>query len=142
MHAVSLDEISNAHTRVRRSILRGMEDAADFNDGARFSALERDQIIVDAAFFVLIFGQIERRITELAVRKVNRAEERSALRDAKFERRLEIALRDDRVLRDEIADWYSIRNAPAHGQGIASGYEIGKVLLTARVIDALLASLQ
>jgi hypothetical protein len=91
---------------------------------------------------VLIFGQIERLITELAARKVNRAEERSALREAKFERQLEIALRDERVLRNEIADWYSLRNAPAHGQGIASGYGIGKVLLTARVIDALLASHQ
>jgi hypothetical protein len=142
MHAISLDDIGGTYARVSRSIERAMEDAADFNDGARYAALKRDQIIVDAAFFALIFGQIERRISELAARKVNRAKEKSALREAKFERRLEIALRDDRVLRNEIAHWYSIRNAPAHGQGLASGYDIGKVLLTARVIDALLARLQ
>lgn len=55
MRVISLDDIGGTYARVARSIERAMEDAADFNDGARFSVLERDQIIVDAAFFVLIW---------------------------------------------------------------------------------------
>src|SRR5436309_9218865 len=76
MPAISLDGIANAYRRAQRSIVRGMEDAADFDDDARFAALELDQNIVDAAFFVLIFGQLERRITDLAVHKVKRQNQR------------------------------------------------------------------
>jgi hypothetical protein len=72
MPDVSLDDIGLAYARVQRSIERGMEDAADFGDELRWSALTRDQIIVDATFFILIFGQLERCITNLAVRKLNR----------------------------------------------------------------------
>jgi hypothetical protein len=141
MAAISLDDIANAYRRAQRSIVRGMEDAADFDDDARFAALERDQNIVDAAFFVLIFGQLEKRITDLAIHKAKRQNEKSALRDAKFEKRLEIALRDQPDLRREIEDWYSVRSDPAHCTGIASGYDIGAVLTRAREIDALLIAL-
>jgi hypothetical protein len=138
MPAVSLDDIGNAYSRVQRSIQRGMEDAADFGDELRWSALTRDQIIVDAAFFILIFGQLERCITDLAVYNVKRVEAKTALRDAKFERRLEIALRDDRGFRDRIEGWYSVRSDVVHGQDIAAAYDVGAVLATARQIEALL----
>lgn len=101
---ISFDDIDAAYRRARRSIMRGLEDAADFDDDAQFAALERDQDIVDAAFFVLIFGQLEKRITDLAVRKVYRQQEKNALRGHKFEKRLEIALRDQPDLRKEIED--------------------------------------
>jgi len=93
MPVVSLDDLGAAYRRVQRSIARSMEDAADFNDNAVFDALVRDQNIVDAAFFVLIFGQLENRITTLAIQKVPQEAKKNALREAKFEKRLEIALR-------------------------------------------------
>jgi hypothetical protein len=52
MRAISLDDIDGTYARVARSIECATEDAADFNDGVRYSALELDQIIVDAAFFL------------------------------------------------------------------------------------------
>jgi hypothetical protein len=115
MLEIDLDDIGSAYSRVRRSIQRALEDAADFDDERRWSALARDQIIVDAAFFILIFGQLEKCITDLAVHKLKREEERAALRDAKFERRLEIALRNDHDLRAGIGEWYSARSDVVHG---------------------------
>jgi hypothetical protein len=138
MPVVSLDDLDNAYRRVRRSIARSMEDAADFNDNAVFDALARDQNIVDAAFFVLIFGQLENRITILAVQKVQQVAKKNALRDAKFEKRLEIALREHADLKSEIEDWYVVRSDVAHGGGIAAGYDIGAVLTKTRAIDKLL----
>lgn len=137
MPALGLDELANAYRRTQRFITRGMEDALEFNDEAQFDTLDQDRNIIDAAFFVLIFGQLERRITDLAIRKVQ-PQQRNAMREAKFEKRLEIALPNDESLRDEIESWYSNRNAPAHGSGIASGYEIADVLARARQIDQLL----
>jgi hypothetical protein len=97
-----------------------------------------DQIIVDAAFFVLIFGQLERRITDLAVQKMKREEEKTALRDARFERRLEIALGDDHKLRLGVEEWYSVRSDVVHGERIAATYHVARVLARARQIEALL----
>ncbi len=114
-----------------------MKDALAFDNEEKFELLDRDRNIVEAAFFVLIFGQLERRVTELAVRKVSgqSVRHKAAMRDAKFERRLEVALGDDPALRTEIEAWYSVRNIPAHGSGIASGYEISAILSSARQID-------
>lgn len=136
--SINLDDIAGAYTRVQRSIIRGQEDAIDFNNEEQLDTWARDQNIVDAAFFVLIFGQLEGRITKLAARKVEREDQKNALRDAKFIQRLKIALPHQEDLRDEIEDWYSVRSDPAHGRGIASGYEIGPLLARAREIDALL----
>jgi hypothetical protein len=66
--------------------------------------------------------------------------QKQALREAKFEKRLELALRDKAELQDEIKGWYGIRNDAAHGASIASGYEIRPVLSRAREIDALISS--
>jgi hypothetical protein len=138
MLAISLDDIGGTYARVQRSIERAMEDAADFGDERRWSALVLDQIIVDAAFFVLIFGQLERRITDLAVQKMKREEEKTALRDARFERRLEIALRDDHKLRLGIEEWNSVRGDVVHSERIAATYHVARVLARARQIEALL----
>ncbi len=139
MAKIGLDDLAQAYRRVERSIYRGMEDAVDFNDEVRLDALDRDRTIVDAAFFVLIFGQLENRVTQLALQTVSEPKQQQALREAKFEKRLEIALRGRGELRREIKGWCSIRNDVAHGESIASGYEIKSVLSRAEEIDALLA---
>jgi hypothetical protein len=69
--SVSLEELRAAYRRTSSRIYRIPEDGYDF--GAE------DALIIDAAFFVLIFGQIENRINELAARKVA-AEQRRTLR--------------------------------------------------------------
>ena len=138
MAGVSLDDLAGAYRRVRRSIARGMEDAADFDDNAAFDALARDQNIVDAAFFVLIFGQLENRITTLAMQNLQQPTKQSALRAAKFAKRLDIALGGYLDLKDGIEDWYVVRSNVAHGGEIAAGYDIGAILVKTRAIEKLL----
>jgi hypothetical protein len=94
--AVGLDDIANAYKRAQRAITRTLEDLNELDALNAIAALEHDRNIIDVAFFVLIFGQIERRITDLAVQRVQREAEKDYLRgrNASFERRIEMALRD------------------------------------------------
>jgi hypothetical protein len=136
MPAVGLDDLADTYQRAQQAITRAIENA---------TALEQDQDIVDDGFFLLIFGQIERRITDLAVEMVNRAEEKEYLRgrNAPFDRKIGIALRDHAdELKGDISTWYGVRNDIAHGKSLASGIEIGPVLARAREIDALLNAIQ
>ena len=141
MPAVTLDQLANAYGRAQRAIARSMEDTLDFINEQIFSALELDQNIVDAGFFVLIFGLLESRINLLAARTQGTQASKNAIREAKFEKRVEVALREHPNLRTELDDWYSIRSDPAHGRGIAPAYDIAAVLERARQLEALLGQL-
>jgi hypothetical protein len=132
MFNIGLDELAEAYQRVQKAIARPLTDGI---------ILESDPDVVDNGFFLLIFGQIERRITDLAVSKAQRQEEKTYWggRSAPFDRKLEFALRDHgTALKDEIGNWYDDRSDIAHGRSLASGIEIGPVLARAREIDALL----
>jgi hypothetical protein len=136
MPTISLDELADAYQRTQRAITRAIETDA---------ALERDRDIVDDGFFLLIFGQIERRITDLAVEKVERSAEKQYLRgrNAGFDRKIEIALRDQSdELKEDLTNWYGVRSDIAHGRSLASGIEIGPVLASAGEIDVLLVTIQ
>jgi|SRR5271163_4426642 len=138
--AISLEELENAYRRVSRALYRAQEDALDFAAEEIITALERDQTIVDAAFFVLIFGQVESRINGLASSQLTRPEQRAALREAKFGQRLGKALPGAgwRRVREELEGWYQTRNRAAHGEELAGGYNISGIFERARELDALL----
>lgn len=138
MAQIDLDGLSEAYEHVRRSITRDMEDAADIDNEAIFDLLHKHQDIVDAGFFVLIFGQLENRVNTLAREKTNESKHKEALRDLPFERRLGIALGNLSTLRAKIKGWYKVRNDVAHGESITSGYDIEAVLNSARSIERLL----
>ena len=112
----------------------------DFSaEDAIIVALDRDALIIDAAFFVLIFGQIENRINELAAIKMETETRRRALREQKFEKRMELALPGvgNKSVRGEIAGWYSLRNDAAHGERL-SEYNIDTVFERAEWLEAIL----
>jgi hypothetical protein len=90
-------------------------------------------------FFVLVFGQIENRINELAARRVTTEQRRRALREQKFEKRMTLALpgRDHKPVRDDIAGWYNLRNDAAHGERLTE-YNVEVVLERADQLDAML----
>ena len=67
---ISLDEFGASYGRLSKTIVRALEDAYDFLAETVIAALERDQRILNAAFFILIFGQLERRINLLAERQM------------------------------------------------------------------------
>jgi hypothetical protein len=54
--------------------------------------------------------------------------------------RLRMDIEDcDERLRMDIEDWYSVRSDPAHGRGIASGYDVDSLLVAARGLDKLIS---
>lgn len=138
---IGLDELEATYKRVSRSLYRAQEDALDFEAEAIIAALEREQTIIDAAFFLLAFGQIEKRINLLAASRLEREAERAGLRRLPFERRLTMALPSDaqKRLREEIANWYELRSRAAHGAFIASEYNISAVFLRTRELEARLS---
>ena len=138
---ISLNEIEAAYRRVSRALYRAQEDALDFIADEIIKVLERDQMIVDAAFFILIFGQIENRINTLASGRLSRSEERTAIRGEGFLQRLRTALPgQERVsLREELEGWYGMLNRAAHGDRLASDYNIAGILARAVELEALLA---
>ncbi|MBV9757558.1 MAG: hypothetical protein JO047_10925 [Alphaproteobacteria bacterium] len=137
---IGLDELAAAHRRVSRARDRALEDAYEFAVEDMVTALERDEVIVEAAFFLLIFGQIESRINELAKRRQRRAEAREAVRELPFERRLHMALpgRHRDTARQEIKRWYVLRNASAHGERLAADYRVAEILQRAKELDRLI----
>jgi hypothetical protein len=138
--SISLEELRAAYRRTSSRIYRILEDGYDFAvEEHIIEALNRDALIVDAAFFVLIFGQIENRINELAARKQETEQRRLALRELKFEKRMSLALHGshNKIIRDEITGWYNLRNDAAHGEHLAQ-YNIPRVLERADQLDAML----
>ena len=134
MAGLSLDEVEAAYLRTRRYTERGQEDALEFVSDPAWEGLERDRIIVDAAFFLLIFGQIEDRLNALARGRLT-ARQQSSLRSLKFEKRLALALPSDTALKSVIEDWYEDRSDAAHGRSVASAYDIPAMLARAREIE-------
>jgi hypothetical protein len=139
MPGLSLDAVEAAYLRTRRYIERDQEDALEFLSDPAWEGLERDRSIVDAAFFLLIFGQIEDRINALARGRLS-TRQQSSLRTLKFEKRLALAVPNNTALKSVIEGWYEDRSDAAHGRSVASAYDIPAMLGRAREIEAQLVA--
>jgi hypothetical protein len=138
---LSLDDFHGAYRRTSSRIYRILEDGYDFAvDTLIIDTLARDALIIDAAFFLIVFGQIEARLNALVRAKLPR-NQWEALRQQAFDRRLIMALPDkaNEELRRDIANWSRIRNDAAHGQALTSGYDIEAIFARAGQLDALLS---
>jgi hypothetical protein len=135
---LTLDDLEGAYRRISRAVHRAQEDAYEFTAADAWDALERDELILDAAFFGLLFGQLEKRINRLAERSLTKESEKQALRSQPFERRLQMALPHQVTSRDEIWGWYRLRRGVAHGDPLASEFNFPAVLQRARELDTLL----
>ena len=137
--SVSLGELHAAYKRTSSRIYRILEDGYDFAvDEAIIEALDRDALIIDAAFFVLIFGQIENRISEMAAGKMTTERQRRALREQKFEKRMGLASPGTAyvAIREEIAGWYDLRSDAALGRHLAR-YNIAAAFDRAARLDTM-----
>jgi hypothetical protein len=137
---IALGDLRAAYRRISGRIYRILEDGYDFSAEDRLiDVLDRDALIVDAAFFVLIFGQIENRINELAGRKLTTERQRLALRDTKFGRRMGMTLPgpDNKAVRDEIESWYGLRSEAAYCERLTT-YNIANVFDRADQLESLL----
>jgi hypothetical protein len=138
--AVSLEDLRAAYKRTSGRIYRILEDGYDFGVAdIIIGALDRDAQIIDAAFFVLVFGQVESRINELASRRVAMEQQRYALRAQRFERRLGLALTGAqyRTVREELITLYRLRNDAAHGERLAE-YDVEALFRRADHLEGML----
>jgi hypothetical protein len=142
---ISLYDLRGAYERVSSRIYRILEDGYDFAvDDRIIDTLNRDALIVDAAFLVLIFGQIENRLNELALQRAGAGSgRRRAMREEKFEKRLDTALPgpDSETLRRQISGWYDIRSDAAHGERLNDDYNVATVFTRAFELETLVAAL-
>lgn len=138
---IGLDAIESAYRRISRAAYRAVEEAYDFVAEEIISALEQDQAILDAAFFILVFGQLERRIDQFAG-AIPQPQPLARGRQKNFGSRLGTALpgKGQRLRRREIEQWYALRNRAAHGEEIAAGYNLRAIIARARELEAELGS--
>jgi hypothetical protein len=139
--AVSLDELHGAYRRISGRIYRILEDGYYFAvENLIVDTLARDALIVDAAFLVLVFGQIEARLNAIVEAQMTSGRERRTPRELSFDRRLMMALPGvaNAELRRDIANWSRIRNDAAHGRELTGGYVMPAIFERAYQLEALL----
>jgi hypothetical protein len=105
---------------------------------------------LDQAFFVLSFSALEKKITQLASVRQSTASQRTAMRGAAFDRRLESAVKVAREVlgidpewasgtnQSTIRNWYAIRNEIAHGDSPTQLFDVPPVIYLADDIAATL----
>jgi hypothetical protein len=139
--AVSLDELHGAYRRTSSRIYRILEDGYDFAvENLIVDTLARDALIVDAAFLVFVFGQIEARLNAIVDARMRFGREPRTPRELAFDRRLTLALPGvgNAELRRDIANWSRIRNDAAHGRELTGGYVMAAIFERAYQLDTLL----
>jgi hypothetical protein len=139
--AVSLDELHGAYRRTSSRIYRILEDGYDFAvENLIVDTLARDALIVDAAFLVLVFGQVEARFNAIVEARMTTGRERRTPRELGFDRRLNLTLPGvaNAELRRDIANWSRIRNDAAHGRELTGGYVMPAIFERAYQLEALL----
>jgi hypothetical protein len=120
-----LDNLTRSYTRLSRDVEGRIEFAFDLDSEGALAVAEQEKDHLDQAFFVLGFSALEKKITLLASARQSAADQRMAMRDAGFDKRLASAVKiarevlgtDPKWAEDAamIMNWYSIRNEIAHG---------------------------
>jgi hypothetical protein len=138
-----LDTLARAYTRLAADVQARLNFACDSNSDTAFATAEQEQAYLDQAFFVLSFAKLEKQLYFLAGMRMS-SDQRLALREQKFERRLEVAIRvatetlgtapEWCAASSTIEGWYTIRNNIAHGDVPASIANIVAVLTMANVV--------
>lgn len=141
-----LDSLTRTYSRLSRDIGGRIEFACDLDSSEALEVAEQEKTYLDQAFFVLAFSALEKRVTSLASARQATADQRTAMRDAAFDRRLESAVKVAReVLRDEpqwalagqlseIRSWYVVRNEIAHGDSPTRLFDVPPVIYRANAI--------
>ena len=86
-----LDSLTRSYARLSRDVGGRIEFAFDLDSDAALSVAEREKDHLDQAFFVLGFSALEKKITLLASSRQTAARQRTAMRGADFNKRLEAA---------------------------------------------------
>ena len=145
-----LPEIEAAYTRVADQFDSWIDEAQRDGNSSAVEGLERKQRINDAAYLLLVWGQLEIRVNELCTSAIGRRlsdakwETRRAW-DAynpdnlrfKFEDRLALVLDRSNSVNDSYRSairLYQQRNLIAHGKSLASGVDVSQIIAEVYVI--------
>jgi hypothetical protein len=138
-----LDSLTRSYTRLSRDVGGRIEFACDLDSADAFTVAEQEKDHLDQAFFVLSFSALEKKITLLASARHATADQRTAMRGAAFEKRLESAVKIAREVLgtapewasgatlSTIRNWYDIRSEIAHGDPPTQLFDVPPVIYLA-----------
>jgi hypothetical protein len=145
-----LEHIAASYARLSYDIGSRINFACDVGSEEAFAAAEREQALLDQAFFVLCFAALERQVVLLA--SARRPDRRQRMRDVNFNQKLKVALKVAREVLDAtpswstaesiIGTWYQIRNDIAHGDAPAQLIDVPAVLRQADAVANTLAEVR
>jgi hypothetical protein len=138
-----LDSLTRSYTRLSRDVGGRIEFACDLDSAEALTIAEREKDHLDQAFFVLSFSALEKKITLLASARQATADQRTAMRGAPFDKRLESAVKVAReglgtdpewasgARLSTIRNWYDIRSEIAHGDPPTQLVDVSPVIYLA-----------
>ena len=145
-----LDSLTRSYTRLSRDVGGRIEFACDLDSQDALGVAEKEKDHLDQAFFILGFSALEKKITLLASARLAAPEQRTGMRNAGFDRRLESAVKVAREvlgtapewasseILSTIKSWYDIRNDIAHGDPPTQLFDVPPVIYLADAIAATL----
>ncbi len=147
-----LESITRSYSRLSRDVVARMEFACDLNNDDALRAVEQEKEHLDQAFFVLGFAALEKQVTQLASARLPSDDAKRGMRDAKFEKRWDAAVK---VAEEELGaapswassralvlSWYKIRSDIAHGDAPSGLSDIPPVIDIANDVSTALESVR
>jgi hypothetical protein len=143
-----LESLARSYARLSRDVGGRINFACDLNNDGALEAAEREKAHLDQAFFVLSFAALENQVTTLACARLGRDARGTAMREAAFEKRWDVAVTVAREIlgaaaqwettRAIILSWYRIRSDIAHGRAPSQLADVPAVLAQADQIASTL----
>jgi hypothetical protein len=140
-----LDGLARAYARLSRDVGGRIDFACDSGSDDALKVAEQEKYHLDQAFFVLSFAALEKQLTLLASVNSTSDDGRALMRKAKFEQRLQSAIKVVRAKmgvepawsesRSDIQSWYGVRNDIAHGNSPATLFDIPPIIDLARKVE-------
>lgn len=141
-----LENLVRSYARLSHDVIGRINFACDLNNDDALRVVEREQLQLDKAFFVLSFAALENQVTSLACARLTAEDRRTAMRNADFERRFDTAVAVAREIlettvawdaaRPIVLSWYTIRSDIVHGRPPSQFADVPTVLYRADEIAA------
>lgn len=136
-----LESLVRSYARLSHDVVGRINFACDLNNEDALRAVEREQLQLDQAFFVLSFAALENQITLLASARLVAEDRRTAMRDADFGKRWDASIVLAREIlerpiswnasRSIVLSWYTIRSNIVHGRSPSQLADIPTILYRA-----------
>jgi hypothetical protein len=139
-----LQAIESVYTKLASELDRELDEARRNSDQSAVDRIQRQHLINDSAYFILVWGQLEAKINELCEKAIRKrlqssdwhtrrawdAHDPDNLR-AKFEDRAALVLDRNNSKSDayrKTIRYYGERNRIAHGKSLATGVDVPSVI--------------